>query len=454
MCRRLWLTTRPGIVSSRLATVAAAVRRRGWGACARRAVQRAMLWAKAAQARWAALAQKLPEGQCASPLALRSRMASSTLAWARWQVVGGGGVEVVSVGDEAVAPPVGPQLALGAFEAGAAHHEAQCAGAFGVAPSGCDGGLRDLCCAVFGVGDRRPGLLVDGVYGCCDLGVLCDRDRVARVVRVEALDHVIGEEPRIGAHRHRRFAREAAQPREGLRHEPQVAALGGPRAHPHMHHLAGVVTHRDHRVIAQHFGVAIGGAAFGGAADLTDRGVQIHRHLRHRGRRADRPRPPQGKLAGSVELADMAPREGPQPRPQSRGRQRPERQHRTSGAGPQPVGVADERPAHQHRRRHRQRLGPRPAARPRRAHRRVDEPLEAQPAHHRARQQQAPRRPPKTRRRNEPPTRRSHPACCSQEGPPHMTRKRVIANSILPCQEALLVDAPTPSTPPLRWIQA
>ncbi len=27
-------------------------------------------------------------------------------------------------------------------------------------------------------------------------------------------------------------------------------------------------------------------------------------------------------------------------------------------------------------------------------------------------------------------------------------------NSILPCQEAFLVDAPTPNTPPRRWIQA
>ena len=27
-------------------------------------------------------------------------------------------------------------------------------------------------------------------------------------------------------------------------------------------------------------------------------------------------------------------------------------------------------------------------------------------------------------------------------------------NSILPCQEAFLVDAPTPNTSPHRWIQA
>ena len=54
-------------------------------------------------------------------------MASSTLAWARWQVVGVGGfgVEAAAVGDEAVVAPVRPQGRLWAFEAGAAHHEAQ-----------------------------------------------------------------------------------------------------------------------------------------------------------------------------------------------------------------------------------------------------------------------------------------------------------------------------------------
>ena len=35
-----------------------------------------------------------------------------------------------------------------------------------------------------------------------------------------------------------------------------------------------------------------------------------------------------------------------------------------------------------------------------------------------------------------------------------MARMTVVANSILPCQEAFLVDAPTPGTSPHRWIQA
>ena len=42
----------------------------------------------------------------------------------------------------------------------------------------------------------------------------------------------------------------------------------------------------------------------------------------------------------------------------------------------------------------------------------------------------------------------------SPEVPPHMARMTVVVNSILPCQEAFLVDAPTPGTSPHRWIQA
>ena len=35
-----------------------------------------------------------------------------------------------------------------------------------------------------------------------------------------------------------------------------------------------------------------------------------------------------------------------------------------------------------------------------------------------------------------------------------MARMTVVTNGILPCQEAFLVDAPTPEASPRRWIQA
>ena len=126
--------------------------------------------------------------------------------------VGGFGVEVVAVGDEAVVAPVGPQLALGAEQAAAAYDQAQLGGLVGAAElvaaaAGFDGGLSHLGLAAAGVFDRLPGVVVDGLRGCFDLGVLRDRDRVGRTVGADGCDHVIGEEPRIGAHRHRRVRR-------------------------------------------------------------------------------------------------------------------------------------------------------------------------------------------------------------------------------------------------------
>ena len=53
------------------------------------------------------------------------------------------------------------------------------------------------------------------------------------------------------------------------------------------------------------------------------------------------------------------------------------------------------------------------------------------------------RRPPKKRRRTPPRPCRSRPLCCSQEVPPHVAGITVVINSILPRQEAFMVDAPT-----------
>ena len=75
--------------------------------------------------------------------------------------VGGFGVEVVAVGDEAVVAPVGPQLALGAEQAAAAYDQAQLGGRVGAAElvaaaAGFDGALSHLGLAAAGVFDRLP----------------------------------------------------------------------------------------------------------------------------------------------------------------------------------------------------------------------------------------------------------------------------------------------------------
>ena len=147
--------------------------------------------------------------------------------------VGGDGVEVVSVGDGSgsaswATARVGrragayDQAQLGGLGVGAAQLVA--------AAAGVDGGLSHLGLAAAGVGDRLP--LADRLGRCFDLGVLRDRDRVGRTVGADGRDHVIGEEPRIGAHRHRRVRRQAPHPRQGLTSEAHVAALRGSRPHP------------------------------------------------------------------------------------------------------------------------------------------------------------------------------------------------------------------------------
>lgn len=183
--RPLRLTSRAGTASRRRATVAATVSL--WGGCVRpmRAVQRAKLWAKAAQASQAALAVKLAEG-----------------LWAR--------------------PPAAGEL------------------------GGCY-----LCLAVVGVADRRPVGVADRRDRSVDAGVGSHGDQKAAVPVGELVDQVPAEEPRVGAQRELRLGRQAAQPRDRLGGEADMAPLGGAAAHPGVHHLAGVVAHRHQRVIAQ-----------------------------------------------------------------------------------------------------------------------------------------------------------------------------------------------------------
>ena len=114
------------------------------------------------------------------------------------ELISGGGV-VVGVGDERVVSPVGPHLLLGALgESGAAHHEAN--GALGFAAAGDVLGLGDLGAAALGVGDVGPGVVADRLDRCAHSGSERDGDRPLDVVGVEAVDQLVGPEPRVGAY--------------------------------------------------------------------------------------------------------------------------------------------------------------------------------------------------------------------------------------------------------------
>ena len=84
MWKSEWLTRCPGSDRNRRRVVATTVSCLGCWVFLRSAVQWERLCASAAQASQAPLAKNRPEGHWASAVSLRSLMASSTRAWARW----------------------------------------------------------------------------------------------------------------------------------------------------------------------------------------------------------------------------------------------------------------------------------------------------------------------------------------------------------------------------------
>ena len=178
---RLRLTSRPGRARSRVRMVRVTVSwSSGWTSPSR-AVQRMRLWASTAQPSQAALAKNRPDGQCSSPApSLRSRMASSTVAWSRWNW------STSTVGSSTLVMKAwcrqsGHSCAWAAVgEPGAAHHEPHVDARCCSAAAGHVGGLGDLGLAAVGVGDVDPAVLVDAVDRLADAGVDAHRDRPAR----------------------------------------------------------------------------------------------------------------------------------------------------------------------------------------------------------------------------------------------------------------------------------
>ena len=116
-----------------------------------------------------------------------------------------------------------------------------------------------FCLAAAGVGDGLPSLVVDGFDGCFDVGELGRCDRIRRVMTRQGVEHLIGEETRVGAHTqfHVPALRGASDPAWRLCREPLMTALRRTLTHPPMQDLAAVCARRDQRVIAQHLAIAI-----------------------------------------------------------------------------------------------------------------------------------------------------------------------------------------------------
>ena len=86
--------------------------------------------------------------------------------------------------------------------------------------------------------------------------------------------------------------------------------VGGSFAHPGVNDLAGIGPGGEQRVIAEDFRVPVGGALFGLAGHLTDRGVHVDHDPALAGSGAHGPRPCERVSNDGFELADMTEREG------------------------------------------------------------------------------------------------------------------------------------------------
>ena len=309
------------------------------------------------------------------------------------ELVGGDGAEL-DVGDERVVPPVGPKSQLVRVgEPGAAHDQAYLSlGSLGGTAAGHVGRLGDLGLSLVGIGDVDPVGLVDRRDRLADAGVHVHRDRPRHFEPVEGLDQLPAEEPGVGPDGQRASGAGAADTGDEFFDEPLRAPLGigGALAEPGVQDLAGVGSGGQQGVVAELAGVAVGGALFGLAVHLTDRRIQIDCHRPVAWADPEAPRTPDRLGDHRVELADMPEGEGPQERAQRGGRHHLERQHLARRARPQLVGVIDVRPASEDRRHQREHLAARqrttdPARQP---HRLIDQLLQTQAHHHSRRHDQ------------------------------------------------------------------
>ena len=166
----------------------------------------------------------------------------------------------------------------------------------------------------------RVWLLGYGFNEIAQVGTLADGDGEADLRLATDGDHGVGVEAAVGPHRELPLGPSMAHPPHGLPQEVGGApsGVGAALAQPRHQHVAGSGGHGQQRVIASLASVAmVSRPLLGQPVGLADGGVQVDGQRPVAGSGAGGPGPGQQFPAHPVQLADMAPAEAAQERPQS-----------------------------------------------------------------------------------------------------------------------------------------
>ena len=204
-------------------------------------------------------------------------------------------------------------------------------------------GLGHIGGAVHPVGNRRPVRLGYGLDEIAQAFVP-DGDGKAHVQLAADGYHAMSVEAAVGPHRELSAGSAVAHPPHRFTQEVGGAASGvGPAlTQPRHQHLPGASGHGQQRVIAPLAGVAVmARALLGQTIGFADGGVQVDGQRPVAGSGTGSPGPGQQLAAHPIQLADVAPPEAAQERPQGRWRLDHTAQNPSCPAGAQRVVVVD-----------------------------------------------------------------------------------------------------------------
>jgi len=230
--------------------------------------------------------------------------------------------------------PVGVELCLGLVGAHPAHDQ----------PLGPERGLGDLGLARVGViVERDPGIGVDPLDRLAHVRLEAHPDRVGDPLAPQPVKQLRVLKPRVGAQQDLALGPGSPDPGDELLGEADDPALGvgRPLAVAHVQDLAGLGARGQQRVVAEHFGVAVGGALLEPAADLAEKRVDVDHQSVRAGAGPGPPGASERLAEHAVELAHVTEGESAQEGAERRGSHHPMAKDLARRARAQQVAVVD-----------------------------------------------------------------------------------------------------------------